>query len=105
MLKNLTPHQINIFAEDGKTELLSIASTGVARCSVQKEKVGEFGAVPVFKSKYGDVSGLPDAKSNVVYIVSFLVKQALPDREDLVSPGELIRNEKGQPIGCIGLNT
>ena len=45
---------------------------------------------------------LCDEMDGVILIVSTLVKNASPDRKDLVSPGELIRNEAGQPVGCKG---
>jgi hypothetical protein len=30
------------------------------------------------------------------------VMTACPDRLDLLSPGNLVRNEHGQPAGCVG---
>ena len=37
------------------------------------------------------------------YIVSQLVKSALPNRSDLLVPAEMVRDEKGMIIGCKSL--
>lgn len=39
----------------------------------------------------------------IYYIVSQLVKSALPDREDLLVPAEVVRDEQGHIIGCRSL--
>ena len=49
-----------------------------------------------------EVEGLPDEKEGVFYIVSMLVRQACPGRRDLISPGELVRDDSGQITGCRG---
>jgi len=118
-IKNLTPHAIRVFAADGTTELVTVPPSGtVARASVSYEESGvvpiegdaeallsrdPLAGIPVYVSVMGDVEGLPEPEAGTVYIVSTLVRQALPRRTDLLSPGELIRNEAGQPIGCRGL--
>lgn len=104
MIKNLTPHQINVHYDGqqisfGKTET-------IARVSVSKELVGTVGGIPTYKTTYGKVEGLPDETEGVYYIVSAMVLNhpELVNRKDLLSPGELIRDENGQPIGCNGFN-
>lgn len=99
---NLTPHEINIFNAD-KEHVLSVLSSGVARCATIKNEVGNVAGVPLFETTYGEVTGLPGQSEDII-IVSLLVRQAVPNRSDLFSPGELLRNEAGQPIGCIGLS-
>ncbi len=105
MILNLTPHTINIFDTDGKTQLYEMPSSGIARCKTEKKQIADIKGIAIFDISYGEVEGVPPVNpgSGTGYIVSFLVRQALPERNDLYSPGELIRNEKGQPIGCIGL--
>ena len=39
----------------------------------------------------------------VFYIVSQLVKNALPDRTDLLVPAEVVRDGNGNIIGCKSL--
>lgn len=53
---------------------------------------------------FGEVEGLPKYREDVYYIVSRLVKSALPDRKDLLCPGQQVRNETGQVIGCKSLS-
>ena len=101
---NLTPHTISICNAAGEVVLALPASGSVARVassSVSRESGFGFDFNSV---SYGEVSGLPDAADGVVLVVSAMVRSALPDRKDLASPGELVRNAEGQPVGCKGLN-
>ena len=45
-------------------------------------------------------SEIDDEQPDVLLIVSAMVRQALPDRKDLASPGDLVRDENGAVIGC-----
>jgi len=51
----------------------------------------------------GDVEGLPEPQSNTVYIVSTLVAQAVPHRDDIIapdtSPQGVVRDSEGKIIG------
>ena len=106
-IKNITPHAISIYAADGTTHLLDIPPSGeVARVSVTRKETGVvpiLTGIPVFVGTYGDVSGLPDPQDGVIYLVSAMVRSAVPTRRDVLSPGELIRDATGQPLGCRGL--
>ena len=105
MLVNLTPHEIKLFNE--RKELVkSLPPTGqVARVAVTREKVGEIEGIPVFRAQYGEIEGLPEPRDGVYYVVSGLVATAAAraGREDVLSPGELLRDDQGRPIGSIGL--
>jgi hypothetical protein len=102
---NLTPHTINIFDEGGKEQVLSTPPSGtIARCTVENIKIDEKKGIPLFKSSFGEVIDLPDPKDGTIYIVSMLIRSALPNRKDLASPGQLLRDEDGRPIGCKGLS-
>ncbi len=59
--------------------------------------------IPVFRTTFGEVEGLPEPQDDTLYIVSLLVRRARPYRGDLLSPGQLIRDAEGRPIGCKGL--
>lgn len=56
-----------------------------------------------------DVCLLPIYATNLEYeegiylLVSAMVREALPLRKDLVSPGQLLRDDDGNVIGCLGL--
>jgi hypothetical protein len=66
------------------------------------EALGIPWAVPTVRTSYGEVTGLPDPQVGVVFIVSGMVASAAP-REDVMSPGELVRDAQGRIIGCYGL--
>jgi hypothetical protein len=118
-LHNLTPHAINVFAADGTTLLVIVPPSGeIARVSFSRVKTGvvpiegdaeallredPLAGIPVFVNNYGAVSGLPAPQFGTIYVVSAMVRQAVPTRRDVLSPGELIRDAAGQPIGCRGL--
>ena len=96
---NLTSHTINEI-----TTGLAIPPSGrVARVKASTIKSAEHAGVPIYSSTFGDVEGLPVPKPDVIYIVSALALNAVPtNRTDVVSPGNLQRNEHNQPIGCCG---
>lgn len=105
-LVNLTPHPIYLVGDKGGMALLP--SGTVARCEVQRERIGEImlgdATLPVYRSTLGAVEGLPDPAEDTVYIVSSLVAQAVPDRDDVLFPDELVRDENGRVIGARALS-
>lgn len=112
-LVNLTPHQIDVLAM-GTGEIMSIPPSGsVARVDVERERLGWYGGgkegnggLEIFSSTYGEVAGLPDPRPNCFLIVSGIVAAAAAatGRSDVLSPGELVRDEDGRVIGCRGLS-
>ena len=110
-LVNLTPHTINLVAEDG-TQLLSLESQGVARVAsttevVDQLQVGEV-VVPQTHTTFGEVEGLPEQAPGVGYIVSNMIISALAQqgvrRDDLFTPGMQVRDDQGRVIGCRSLD-
>lgn len=98
MFVNLTPHPITLV--NGPT----IAPSGsVARCSSTSTEVGTHEGVTLVRTVFGAVTGLPEPTSGTVFIVSALVRTALPGRTDLASPGDLVRDEAGNVVGCRNL--
>ncbi len=95
---NLTPHRIN----ETTTGKSFDPSGDVARVACNMTENGSIEDIPVFVAVYGEVEGLPSPVENTTYIVSGLVQSAVKDRSDVVSPGELVRDEAGKPIGCRG---
>mgnify|MGYP000163574378 CR=1 FL=1 len=102
-LINLTPHKLNIVTENGT---VTVEPSGtIARCSVTNTPVRILpNGVTLYRTVYGEVTGLPEEQEGTIYVVSGLVRGAVPTRLDVASPGELIRNEEGQPVGCNGLS-
>ncbi len=112
-LVNLTPHRIVIFAStDAVESSVEVEPSGsVARVSAttfpkSSALSAEYG-FPTVRTVFGEVTGLPEYKDGIVYIVSGMVLDAVgksqPDRCDVYAPGELLRGPDGQPRGCIGL--
>lgn len=98
---NLTPHDINVVLPDG---VRTYPRSGkVARCSVNSALVGEIDGVPIFKTVMGEVVDLPEKEEGTTLIVSVLVKEKVK-RDDLVSPSSLVRDDKGNVIGCRGFD-
>jgi len=98
---NLTPHAITEVTT-GTTFPPSGTVARVACDSIHTFNMND--TIPVFITKFGDIQDLPAPQDDVIYIVSLLVKQDAKDRDDLVSPGTLVRDDKGNPIGCKGFN-
>ena len=94
---NLTPHAIHI------GELTVPPSGGVARCVESTTPVGEHEGVHLVTTTYGEVTDLPVPVEGTIYIVSSLVRSAVPNRRDVASPGALVRDISGQVMGCKNL--
>jgi len=107
MIKNLTPHTVNLLDSEGNL-IMAIPSHGVARVSVKRELVdtipfehnGNTVDVPVNRSVFGEVEGLPQPEPNTLLIVSMVVAKALPERQDLICPDQTVRDNEGRIIGC-----
>lgn len=96
---NLTPHPIRIV----NSEVREIPSSGVVRISEVTIQVGDVDGIPLVRKTYGQAEGLPEPQPDTLYIVSTMVRAAHPERTDLASPGDLVRDEQGNVIGCRNL--
>ena len=101
---NLTPHTLNIIRAEGP-DLVLPPSGQIARVSMTRETVVGVDGIECHVSVPGPVEGLPYPEEGVVLVVSALVRThpSLAGRTDVASPGPLVRDEAGQPIGCQGL--
>ena len=102
-IKNMTPHTINIVTEDGR-EICSIPSDGIARVSSRTDVVDKIGDVPITKTVFGEVEGLPEETDGVLFIVSRMVQSAASERHDLLVPGLQVRDADGRIVGCRSLD-
>lgn len=101
---NCTPHELNIRRQDGS--FVQIAPSGtVARVESRREFAMSRNGIAISRTRFGKVTGLPEPSGDTWFVVSLLCKQAARNqgRDDVLSPGELIRDEQGRPIGCDGL--
>lgn len=104
MIVNLTRHSIEI--HDARREhVVSLPPSGeVARVTMTREYQGDVDGIPLYAIVPSDVTGLPEQRDDVLLVVSDIVQYALPEREDLWRPGELIRDSAGGFTGCVGLS-
>jgi hypothetical protein len=93
----MTPHAINL------PGLVIPPSGDVVRVSVELTDAGNHNGIPLVRGTYGEVTGLPPEQDGVMYIVSALVRTALPHRKDLASPAQLVRGCHGNIVGCEAL--
>lgn len=103
---NRTEHEVKVFNTIGANipdKVLEQYKGEPIRVSCESRKVDTVEGIDIYENIYGEVTGLPEFEEGVYYVVSAMVRQALPERKDLLSPGQLIRNEAGQPVGCLGL--
>ena len=104
---NLTPHPIIIVGGNGKA-LITFPSEGEVRISQKTVRGGSLlhqkAVIPLTQTQFGEVQGLPAPKEGTNYIVSSLVCQACPDRQDLLIPNESVRDEQGRIVGCKSLS-
>jgi len=108
-LINLTPHAINLMPNgtDGPTVTIPPSGT-VARCATHRVQVDavtvDSVAIPVNRTQFGDVDGLPDPAPDTFYIVSALVAQAVKgQRDDVLIVDDAVRDDQGRIIGARAL--
>jgi hypothetical protein len=104
-LVNLTAHRIVIFdSQDGNINVITIEPSGsIARVAQIVEADAPVDGIPVVRSRYGEVTGLPDPQPGTYYIVSAMVAQAVAGRPDVLSPDtgpdSALRDEEGRITG------
>lgn len=105
----MTPHQINIFNEED--QIVSMyPSSGTIRLETSKKLVtikGLSDKVATYKvvRSQANKNLLPKKQPNTFYIVSSMVQEAHPEREDFIAPNTsadavgAVRDDKGNIIG------
>ena len=99
---NLTPHKLNLVANDGSQVSIDPSGT-VARVSSSMKPTTVINGIQVFQPSYGEVENIPAAEDGKVFIVSRMVKDRIPERTDVLVPGNPVRDEAGNIIGSKGL--
>src|SRR5574342_685222 len=115
MIINLTPHPVTIagvtFPPDGRVP--RVATTTVLVGRLVEDAPGEwvrqhcpdggFGmpdypgrSIPFTRVELGEVVDLPEPVPGTWLIVSRMVAEAAPKRDDLFAPGDLVRDEAGR---------
>ena len=101
-LINLTPHAIGILNVDGIVQTIP-ASGMVCRLTTSTVLVEVMDGLRITKTVFGKPEGLPEEKAGTSYLVSQLVKNALPGRSDLLVPAEVLRDKDGKILYCQSL--
>lgn len=120
MIVNLTPHDVAIYnisdcilnygmlylreKEDMEyPEPLRVypAAKDPARMHFVQRDPGTADGILVYHwASYG-ITGLPEPKPDTYYIVSKILAQACPEREDLIFPGTTVYDADDNVVGCI----
>lgn len=109
-VRNLTPHVVNLSGMAIEPEPIS------ARVTMTRETVAEVTilrtvgidgweqvTVPVHRAVIGAVTGLPDRDSGTILIVSRVVADAVPDRDDVFVVDDTVRDKQGRIVGAYAL--
>lgn len=110
-LRNYTPHPLDIHFTNaaGEERVLIVPSRGDVRVTEVREPRGVLeDGIQLSAVSYGEITGLPaDLQPGDALIVSLLCVPALrgrlPEGVTLLSPGPLVRDPQGRPVGCEGL--
>ena len=105
---NLTPHAINLMPEGPEGPVATIPPSGqVARCATSRVQVDTITVdgvtIPVNRTQFGEVTGLPDPQPDTIFVVSAVVAQAVPNRADVFIVDDAVRDEQGRIIGAKAL--
>lgn len=112
---NMTPHSVELVEwhdnpVSGNPYLVTLASFQASgetiRLKAETVKVGDIEvhegfSVPTTKTVFSEPVGLPEYTEGTYFIVSQLVKTALPNRKDLLVPAEVVRDKDGKILGCL----
>ena len=103
---NLTPHEVKI-VDGGNNVVAVFPSDGVARASQHDVLVDEINSIPVVKTEFGEVLGLPEPAEDTVFIVSRITVEVARARglntDDLLITSGAVRDDQGRIIGCRAL--
>lgn len=100
---NLVPHDVVFVHEDHSIICIVPPSGMLARVTSRTKVIGSINGIPVTTTEYDDVIGLPDSEEGTIYVVSSMVAQRVPNRDDVFIPNESIRDFRGVIIGCKSL--
>ena len=104
---SLLPHDC-VVRIDGR-DIVIPPSGQVARVAATAREVATVGEIPIVVTEFGEITGLPEPQSGVLYLTSTLVAQAAArlGRADVVSPdtGPTAIREGGQVVAVIRLQT
>ena len=93
---NCTPHEIKIEMPQG---IVAFTPSGIIpRVGENLDTAGTIGGIKAVTPRHGIVEGLPRAKKNTILIVSRMVFDRCPNRQNVVAPDTgptAVRTKKG----------
>ena len=102
MIINLTPHTESVFGEYGL--IAEYPSMGVARATQTDYPCGTLEGIPLVRSSFGVVDGLPEFVSGTWYVVSAITATAARTAGrttvDLLLTSGPVRDADGRIVGC-----
>ena len=119
MVINCTPHDVAIYSsadcymyngslylregDEEYPEPLRVypAAKEPTRVIFKQKLDGMVDGILIYRWAPDGIVNLPGLKPGTYYIVSKIVAQAWPEREDFILPGTLVRNKSGDVVGCI----
>lgn len=99
---NLTPHRVTLYTKDGGEIVLPpCAKPARVRMLTSMQGLHE-GVEVVGQPVASGLENLPDINEErfTLYIVSRIVKDAVPERYDCVVPNDVVRDDSGNIVGC-----
>ncbi|WP_405107994.1 hypothetical protein OG559_25405 [Micromonospora sp. NBC_01405] len=104
---NLTPHVVRLVGDGVTVEVPPAGPPARVVLRPDREdgavRVGPL-VVPLKRTAASPVvTGVPDRRSGVLFIVARAVAEALPERDDLVYPHDTVRDAAGVVVGCRSL--
>ena len=100
---NLTKHEINLLNDFNEALYYFPPSGWVARVNFSENVLARFDRLDVYINERTEILDLPLARDRTFYIVSRLVKQYAPGRNDLLTPHYLVKNYDSHIVGCRAL--
>lgn len=102
---NLTPHEIVMDLRPGRWTLPP--SGIIARAIERVIDAAPIEGVPTTLVEYDGIEGIPKPEDGRWYVVSLIAAEAAKQwgrtTEDLLTPGQQIRDASGRVIGCASL--
>lgn len=101
---NKTPHAVYLLNKDGTVLRVFPKSNGMIRVKETVTDLNDIDGIPICSTKWSKTIDVPDYVEGIYYIVSQLVKNAMPRRKDFLTPKGAVRDDEGNVIGCTRLD-
>ena len=97
-VENYTAHPIVLVEIDGTERIIDQEPRAPIRLNTMRVKINRY----LSRVEFSEPTFMPEARPGVFYIVSSPVKLAMPLRQDLVTPNDLVRDYSGRVTACRG---